>query len=229
MPLRPLLLLTILIAVQSMHAQIPNSDLGDQIKQLEREEDLITPSRKQALRAVAQTLGRQLEQHGQADVVFVCTHNSRRSQLAELWLRAAAGYYEVPSVAAYSGGTAATAFNKRMVNAVLRFGFSLSGGEEGQNPIYWNQVGADESSASKMFSKKYDDPFNPQTAFVAVMVCAEADKDCPFVPGADARISLPYEDPKRADDTPEEQRAYGDKVREIGREMLYVIKSLKEL
>nr|MBX2815413.1 protein-tyrosine-phosphatase [Saprospiraceae bacterium] len=79
-----------------------------------------------------------------------------------------------------------------------------------------------------LFSKRFAAEFNPQNNFIAVMVCGEADRACPIVPGAFARVSLPYEDPKAADNTPAEGRSYDDKVREIGREILFMVKCLKD-
>jgi arsenate reductase (thioredoxin) len=54
------------------------------------------------------------------------------------------------------------------------------------------------------------------------MTCDEADQDCPFVKGAALRISLPYEDPKVADGTPEEAARYDARSRQIATEMLYL-------
>ena len=74
-----------------------------------------------------------------------------------------------------------------------------------------------------MFSKKYDHSQNPQNAFAAIMVCSNADEACPFIPGADARFSLPFQDPKQHDNTPQEGRQYDERCRQIAREMLYTM------
>ena len=200
--------------------------LKDQIVALEKEQVLITESRKTELQELARIISDHQESTGHTEVTFVCTHNSRRSQLSELWLRAGASYYKIKGIRTYSGGTAATAFNPRMVDAVVRFGFYLHKSGDSVNPRYIAKLGP--SDKNEMFSKKYDDPFNPNSDFVAVMVCSQADKDCPFVPGAFARVALPYEDPKAYDNTPEEKQAYDDKVREIGREILYLARMIKQ-
>jgi arsenate reductase len=72
------------------------------------------------------------------------------------------------------------------------------------------------------FSKTFDDPFNPDKNFAAIMTCSDADENCPFVPGTEFRLALTYKDPKEADDSPEEASRYDERVRQIGREILYV-------
>ncbi len=135
-------------------------------------------------------------------------------------------HYKLKGITAYSGGTEATAFNRRMVDAVLRSGFYLASDGKEDNPTYYAKLSNSDPSQVEMFSKKFDDPFNPKADFIAVMVCGQADRDCPYVPGAYARVSLPYVDPKIADDTSEEAAVYDAKVREIGREILYLTRLL---
>jgi len=194
------------------------------IQSLEGEYSQINDERKADLKLLGQMINEQISKVDTAQVIFVCTHNSRRSQLSEIWLRLASDYYGVGSIKSYSGGTESTAFNHRMVAAVKRAGIDLNTIEEGDNPKYTQ--GSKEESDEIMFSKKYDHDYNPSSAFIAVMVCSQADKDCPFVPGASERMALPYLDPKAYDDTPQESKAYDDKVREIGREILYMMSQL---
>ena len=63
--------------------------------------------------------------------------------------------------------------------------------------------------------------------FASVMVCSEAEEGCPIVPGCDFRLSLPYDDPKVFDNSSLEEKKYDEKVREIGREMLFVLHEIK--
>jgi arsenate reductase (thioredoxin) len=209
-----------------MNHLIVNPVLQKLISSLEKEEHLISESRKSELLSIANTIRTQLANRGNSDLVFVCTHNSRRSQLAELWMRVAVTFYGISHLTSWSGGTEVTAFNHRMVEALIRAGFDILEDSGGANPRYRIRLNGDRSAEPMMFSKKYDDAYNPQTGFIAVMVCSQADQDCPFVPGASARISLPYEDPKNADDTPGEKAEYDAKVREIGREILFLARSL---
>lgn len=157
---------------------------------------------------------------------FICTHNSRRSHLSQIWAQTAAHYYNVPNVICFSGGTEATAFNPRAVKAMQQEGFSITMKKEGDNPIY--EVRFSEGAEPVIaFSKKYDDPFNHNQDFAAVMTCSHADENCPLVLGASARIALTYDDPKNFDGTPLEAAKYTERVNEIGREILYAFSQVK--
>ena len=156
-----------------------------------------------------------------ADLTFSCTHHSRRSHLSQLWAATAAWSFGQDHVRTYSGGTEATAFNPRAVAAVERAGF-LVVRPEGKNPVVEVSFTKDHA-AERCWSKKYDDPANPQKDFCAVMTCSEADRNCPIVFGALDRISLPYNDPKEADNTPEEAVRYDERFLQIAAELWYVM------
>ena len=156
-----------------------------------------------------------------ADLTFICTHNSRRSHLSQLWAATAAWAFAHDHVRTFSGGTEATAFNARAVAAVERAGFQVVK-PKGKNPVYEVSFTRDRNS-EPCWSKKYDDPANPQKDFCAVMTCSEADNSCPIVFGALDRISLPYNDPKEADGTPEEASRYDERCLQIAAELWYVM------
>ena len=156
---------------------------------------------------------------------FICTHNSRRSQISQIWMATALHYYGIDKVHAYSGGTEVTAFNPRAVAALQRTGFRLEK-SEGSNPHYFVRF-SDGAKSIDCFSKVYDDAVNPQHDFAAIMTCSEADDNCPFIPGADWRLSLTYRDPKEADDTPLEQSTYDARVEEIGKEIFFAVQLVK--
>lgn len=196
--------------------------LRQNVQQLAEDFDQISDQRKDLLEELGAIVLRQLEYTGQSKLVFVCTHNSRRSQLAEWWMNVTCRYYNIGSIDAYSGGTEATAFYGGMVDALRRFGSTIETTTEGQNPRYTASLFDKADQTRSMFSKRYDDIFNPQKDFIAVMVCDQADADCPFVPGAYARFALNYQDPKAYDGSDQAQGAYDDKVLEIGREILYL-------
>lgn len=164
-----------------------------------------------------------------ADLIFVCTHNSRRSQMGQAWARAAAMHLGLKHVRTWSGGTEATAFNPRAVKALSTHGFAIqpTGEVVGEsNPVY--ALGYGEGTSDRAFSKKFEHAFNPQQGFAAVMVCASADASCPFVEGADLRVSVPYLDPKASDGTPEEASTYLAKSEEIGWEMSWLMAQAAE-
>lgn len=196
-------------------------------KQLENEFDQISSHRKNELNILSEAILEAKTKFEKASIIVICTHNSRRSHLGQIWLQVASKFYGVEGVEVYSGGTEATAFNHRMINALNDAGFVISKETETENPLYLIQFLEDDVHKALYFSKRFEQKVNPQKDFIAIMVCDSADANCPFVPGSFKRISLPYKDPKDFDDTPDEAKAYNDKVIEIGREMLFVLKFLK--
>jgi len=160
-----------------------------------KELDEITPLRKAQLDKLGQIISQYLHNQNRCDIIVICTHNSRRSQLGEILIRTAATCYGIKNLTVYSGGIEETAFNYRMVEALSRAGFEFQKSGKEHNLIrQFKMVGR--HIGQKMFSKKYDDPFNPQKDFIAIIVCEHADKNCPIVIGAKKRVSLPYNDPR---------------------------------
>lgn len=201
---------------------LTNRKLTDLIQRLKTEKDLIPVTRKEQLNELSVIINDQLQNAGQCDLVVICTHNSRRSQLGEIWLALAAHHFEIEGIRTFSGGTEATAFNHRMVYALQKKGIDLSRVEEGNNPKYVLGIGGQPSSRF-LFSKKYDSDFNPAAGFIAIIVCDHANQNCPIVNGAGHRVFISYEDPKAYDDTKLELEKYLGKVDEIGREMIYCL------
>jgi arsenate reductase (thioredoxin) len=159
-------------------------------------------------------------------VIVVCTGNSRRSILGSTMGNIAAAYNGMPDICFYSGGTAPSAFNSRTVATLKEIGVEIepSGkeaprGSSGEaNPIYRIRWGTGLEALE--FSKLYSDAHNPQSGFVAIMVCNQADAECPVVKGAGQRISAPYADPKEYDGADFEAAKYAERRDEIGRFML---------
>lgn len=175
---------------------------------------------RQRLEQLATAIRQRLVDAKQADVVFVCTHNSRRSHMAQLLAFAAARRKGLANVQTFSGGTEATAFNPRAVAALRRVGFDIADAE-GTNPHYRVKV-APSLAPAEAFSKRFTDPPNPTAGFIVVMTCSQADAACPLVQGAAARVAVPYDDPKVADGTPEESARYDERVAQIGRDLAWV-------
>lgn len=182
--------------------------------------DAIPQARKELLGRAAGYVSSRLAEGQDALLTFICTHNSRRSQMGQLWAAAAAAHFGIDGVRTYSGGTEVTAFNPRAVAALERAGFAVEN-PGGDNPHYLVTFSRS-GPVVECFSKTYDDPFNPSEAFAAIMTCSEADAACPVVLGAAVRAPLRYEDPKVADGTPSETRAYDGRSLQIATEMLYL-------
>lgn len=195
--------------------------LKNYIESLLPEFGQIPEPRKELLEQLATYLRNKKETGQDCALNFICTHNSRRSHLGQIWAAVGAYYYGLDQVSTYSGGTEATAFNPRAVAALERAGFQISN-PGGDNPHYQVSFAA-EVSALECFSKTFDDPFNPKTDFAAIMTCSDADENCPFIPGVEMRLPLTYKDPKEADDTPQQAERYDERVRQIGREIFYAM------
>jgi arsenate reductase len=123
-------------------------------------------------------------------VLFLCTHNSARSQMAEGWLRYLAGdRFEVASA-----GTEATRVRPLAARAMAEVGVDLSG------------------HASKTLER-----FLPQLWDYVVTVCDDANEACPIFPGGRRRLHWSFPDPSKATGTEEEQltvyRATRDAIR----------------
>ncbi len=154
---------------------------------------------------------------------FICTHNSRRSQFSQIWAQTAADYFGVP-VVCLSGGVEVTAFNERAVASTERSGFKVEHGS-GPNPVYVVRHSPD-GEGVRAFSKVFDDPANAGGPFAAVMTCAHADEHCPFIPDAEVRLAVRYNDPKAFDEMPEEAARYDERSDQIASEMLHVFSQI---
>lgn len=185
----------------------------------------ISNDRKAAISRLKIYIAQQKQERKKVLLNFVCTHNSRRSHISQIWAQTAAHYYGIENVETFSGGTEATAFNPRAVTAMKLAGFDIATIKDDKNPVYKVRFSND-APALTVFSKKYDDDFNPKKDFAAIMTCSHADENCPFIPGA-RRIALTYDDPKDFDGTPEESAKYSERVNEIGREILFAFSQMK--
>jgi arsenate reductase len=196
------------------------------IRKLVIEFDLIPQQRKSIISQLTEFVTKKRKEADKVLLNFICTHNSRRSHISQIWAQTAAHYYGIQHVETYSGGTEATAFNPRAVTAMKQAGFDITVFKDGQNPIYKVKYSSDAPPLT-VFSKKYDDDFNPKKDFAAIMTCSHADENCPLVLGASTRIALTYNDPKDFDGTPQEAEKYSERVHEIGREILYAFSQVK--
>jgi arsenate reductase len=194
--------------------------LSSVIEELARQFNQIPPDRKAVISQLAEFIEQQTRRKKPVLLNFICTQNSRRSHIAQIWGQAAAYYYGVEGVQCFSGGNEATAFNPRAVKAMKEAGYEISVQKEGTNPVYEVKFSEGEPSL-RAYSKKYDDAPNPRKDFAAIMVCSDKDANCPIVTGASRKISLTFDDPKDFDGTSLEAEKYLERVRQIGREILF--------
>ena len=197
------------------------------VTQIARETDKIATDRRALLDAIATTVTTRITNGQDATMTFICTHNSRRSQMSQIWAEVAAYYYGLGRVHALSGGTETAACNCRTVAAMRRIGFSIVQTSEGNNPIYLVQY-SDYCPPVRAYSKLYNADDNPKRDFIALMTCSQADKKCPIVEGSIARYAIHYADPKLCDDTLDEASAYDSRCREIAREIFYIMSEVRK-
>ncbi len=192
------------------------------VQEVTNELGMISNERKVMLDSIATNIASQLEAGKPAKLTFICTSNSRRSHMSQIWAQTAAYYYSLNNVHAFSGGTQATACNCRTVAAMRRVGFAIEDATTGDNPVYLVRYAGDRPPI-RAYSKLYNADANPKRDFIALMTCSVADKKCPVVEGAISRYAIHYADPKVCDDLPTETAAYNERCREIAREMFYIM------
>lgn len=199
--------------------------LDQYIASIKETMDQIPDDRKKMLEPIATFVQKKINEGELANLILICTHNSRRSHLSQVWAQVAARHFGIFNVFAYSGGTEETALFPSAARALEKTGLQIIQLSEDKNPVYSIKY-AENEPAIIAFSKRYDDYFNPQTDFAAVMTCNHADQNCPFIPNA-VRVSLPYEDPKAFDGTPQEAEKYEERSRQIAQEMFYIFSKIK--
>jgi arsenate reductase (thioredoxin) len=187
----------------------------------------LTAERTEALQPLVDYIQGKVSGNSEVRINFICTHNSRRSHLAQIWAQAAASHYGIPNVFCYSGGTEATALYPAVAETLKNAGFAVQVLSQGDNPVYAIKHAENEHPVIA-FSKTYYDVFNPESKFAAIMTCSQADGGCPFISGAEKRIPITYEDPKASDNTPEQADVYNERSRQIATEMFYVFSKIKK-
>jgi arsenate reductase len=157
---------------------------------------------------------------------FICTHNSRRSHLSQIWAQTMAFHFGIKNVFCYSGGTEATAMFPKVAETLTNQGFEIQKISQEQNPVYAIKFDANQHPVI-CFSKTYFDDFNPKNNFGAIMTCSNADEGCPMVFGAEARFPIKYDDPKAFDGTEQMNEKYTERSLQIASEMYFVFSQIK--
>lgn len=193
---------------------------------LTKEFDSIPKERKDVLGKISDYIISKQKQNKPIQLVYICTHNSRRSHFGQIWAQVAASYYNINNVHTFSGGTEATAFNINAINAIKRVGFDVRKTSEDINAvyhIYYDNV----EKPIECFSKIYNDAKNPSSEFAAIMTCSDAEENCPFIPGVELRIGTTYDDPKVFDNTTLQDTKYDERCKQIALETFYAFSLIK--
>lgn len=194
--------------------------------QINRLDNTINESRKPILQRVINYIQAKKDKNQSINLNFICTHNSRRSHLSQVWAQTLASFYNIPNVFCYSGGTEATALFPMVAETLSNSGFQIERLSDSSNPIYSIKY-SDNMHPIIGFSKTFDNSFNPKSNFAAIMTCSSADINCPIVVGAEQRIALMFDDPKAFDNTPQQKATYKKRSLEIATELKFVFSSIK--
>lgn len=186
----------------------------------------IPEDRKIILQDLIDFIEQKQENEEEVMLNFICTHNSRRSHLSQVWAQVMAFFLGIKKTVCYSGGTETTALFPMAAKALENAGCKIDKISEGENPVFSIKYGPNELPVIG-FSKTYDHPFNPESGFAAIMTCSQADAGCPFIPGAEKRIPLNYEDPKAFDGTSQQEEKYRERSLQIATELFYVFLKIK--
>ncbi len=190
-------------------------------------EEAISAERKEILKPLADYIQSKINNNETIRLNFICTHNSRRSHLSQIWAQTMAFYFKIKNVFCYSGGTETTAMFPKVAETLINQGFQIQKLGDSENPVYAVKY-AESEAAIICFSKTYDNPFNPKGKFGAIMTCNNADEGCPFVLGAEARFTIKYDDPKTFDNTDLQNEKYAERSLEIAQEMWWVFSKICE-
>jgi arsenate reductase len=189
--------------------------------------ETITIERKEILRPLVVFIQKKVTEKKEIRLNLICTHNSRRSHLSQVWAQTAAVFFNIKNVFCYSGGTEATAMFPMVAKTLEKQGFKIKTISEGSNSVYTIKYAENEHPIIG-FSKKFDDGFNPKSEFAAIMTCSNADVGCPFITGAEKRIPITFEDPKIFDYSPQQAEKYLECSEQIASEMIYVFSLIKK-
>jgi arsenate reductase (thioredoxin) len=185
----------------------------------------IPEERMEVLKSLSDYIQSKVQQTEEVRLNFICTHNSRRSHLSQIWAQVMAAHFGIPQLVTYSGGTEATAMFPMVGETLKEQGFEITSLSDGKNPVYAIAFGKNYHPVIG-FSKTFDHPFNPVSGFAAIMTCSQADEGCPFIAGAEKRIPLTYDDPKAFDNTPQQAEKYRERSLQIATELFYVFSKI---
>ncbi|WP_299099783.1 protein-tyrosine-phosphatase [uncultured Winogradskyella sp.] len=187
--------------------------------------DTISEERKLILQPLVAFIQDKVTNKKDVHINFICTHNSRRSHLSQVWAQTLAHYFSIQNVFCYSGGTEATALFPMVAQTLENSGFEIKTLSEGKNPVYSIKYDQNEHPIIG-FSKKLNDDFNPKSEFAAIMTCDSANEACPLVVGAEQRIPIMFEDPKAFDNTPQQAEKYNERSLQIATELFYIFSQI---
>lgn len=134
-------------------------------------------------------------------ILFLCTGNSCRSQMAEGWARKLKG----DVIEAFSAGTETHGLNPNAVKVMAEAGLDISGHK----------------------SKKVADLETKEFDYV-ITVCSDADQNCPVFPGKAVRVHHGFDDPPKLAKTAKSEEEALSHYRRVRNEIRAFVETLPE-
>ena len=184
-------------------------------------------NRKDKLIELAQTIKNTYKNENNVKIIFICTHNSRRSQFAHAWAHVSSLYFKLDFIKPFSGGAEIDTVNLNVINSLINSGLKIEKTHKGKAIYLLKSFKKDKGI--NLYSKVYNSKLNPSKHFIAITTCSDADQMCPVIKGADKKVFLPYPDPRTSDQTGLEKKTYGKINAVIAKEMFYLMKQLKKI
>ncbi len=203
-----------------------NNKIKSLCESLSTQFDSIPEKRKEILAKITDYIQQRKDSNKPISLVYICTHNARRSFFGQIWAQTAASFYGINNCTTYSGGMEVTRCHPNAIKALQNQGFEAHSGSDSTNPLYEINYGGNDNLLC--FSKLFNDSKNPTQDFAAIMVCSDAETNCPYIPEAALRISTTYDDPKEFDGTPLEKEKYLERANQIALECLYVFSKVNK-
>ena len=186
----------------------------------------IDVNRIELLKSIAVYIANEMKAQRNVNLNYICTHNSRKSQIAQVWSSYATAYFKFTGINSFSGGTAITSFYRNTVKTLQEVGFTFQIVEfSHQNPVYSINY-KNGMNPIIGFSKFYSDLHN-KSPFIAITTCNTANEYCPFIPEAIQRFHIPFQDPKPYDNTHIQSEKYLEVNKQIAGEIHYIFKMIK--
>jgi arsenate reductase len=188
----------------------------------------ISPKRRELLIQIAQKIAFQYLKNNQLNLIFISTHNSRCSQLGQVWAFFASEYFNLHTIHAFSGGTKATYFHRNTLKTLQTAGFMFHLTDfSHQNPKYL--ISTKQTNKSILAYSKGVQELTNKCPFITITTCNNSDKDTPFMSGAVYRFDLPITDPKFSDETQKREAVYLKTNQQIAAELFFLFSELKQL
>lgn len=188
---------------------------------------MISESRKEKLHTLVKYIANKLNNSQPVNLIFICVQNSRRSHLAQVIAQHQAFQHGFKNVFCYSGGVEVTRIHPNTVQTLKTLGYTVQLKEDSENPVFELSYHTSQKPIL-LYSKNFEDVTKSLNQFAAVMVCSETETNCPYVPSAEKKILIPYDDPKVADNSANPLEVYLKVAKQIEEEINYVFSNVKQ-